>query len=388
MINFLLRLFVRDHQNIGDPQVRRRYGAFTGGAGIVLNVLLSVGKLAAGSLSGSIAVTADGLNNLSDVASSGVTLLSFRLAEKSADEEHPFGHGRSEYLAALVVSFLVLLMGFELGKGSVEKILHPAAVQWSLLGAVVMGISLAGKLGLGLLNRSLGKRIDSGAMRATAADSFSDMAATSAALLALVLARFTSLPADGWLGLVVSAFICCTGISLLRETIGPLLGEKPDPALVQDIERYILSCEHVEGMHDLILHNYGPGRIFGSVHAEVAADLDVMIGHEAIDRMEHDLLRLLGVQMVVHYDPLAVNDARLRILREKTEAALAELDGGLRLHDFRLVDGPTSCNLIFDLVVPHGYPQTHAQVRAAAEELIRATVPQANCVITVEESYV
>ena len=370
-----------------NPAARRRLGSVAGGVAIGTNLLLSAGKLAVGALTGSVAITADGFNNLSDAASSAVTLASFRLAGKSADKEHPFGHGRSENIAGLAVAFLVLLMGVELAKSSIEKIIRPAPPLWSLPGLLLMVGAIFGKLALGLFQRGLGKKIDSATLRATSADSFSDMLATGAALLALPLGRVSSLPFDGMLGLAVSIFVLVTGIGILKATVSPLLGERPDPALVERLRARILSYEHVEGLHDLILHSYGPGRLFGSVHAEIPEELDVVTGHGIIDRMEEDIAREYGIHLVVHYDPLALHDERVTALREQAERALAGVDPRWQLHDFRVVDGAGRCNLIFDLVLPLGCAD-HAGAVRAAEEAIRAALPQANCVIKAEESFV
>lgn len=389
MTELLLKLFIKDRDNISSPQVRGKYGILSGCVGIAVNVLLFVAKFLVGTVTNSIAITADAVNNLSDAGSCAVTVFGFHMSGKPADEEHPFGHGRIEYITAMVVSFIVLFMGFELGSQSIDKIRNPEDVTFNLVGAIVIGMSIFGKLWLALFNRKLGKKIDSPAMSAVVADSLSDIAATSVTLIALILSNFfPSLHIDGWLGIIVACFVLKAGYGIFKETLGALIGEPPTKETVNDIEEKIMSYEHVTGIHDLILHNYGPGRFFGSVHVEMPSDIDVLISHDIIDNIERDIYNETGIQLVIHYDPLEVDNERVKELRNVVSAIVRRLDEKLTIHDFRVVDGPSHTNLIFDVVVPHKFPMSSDDLMAEISSEIYKINPRFFTVMNIEHSFV
>ncbi|WP_297211917.1 cation diffusion facilitator family transporter [uncultured Flavonifractor sp.] len=388
MTERLVRRFIPDWENVGDPAVRERYGILSGGVGIFLNLLLSAGKMLAGLLTGSIAVTADAFNNLSDAGSSVVTLVGFKLAGQKADDGHPFGHGRMEYLAGLLVSLLILMVGVELGKSSFEKILRPEPVAFSALSVAILAASILVKLWMCLFNRKLGRRIGSAAMEATATDSLSDMAATSAVLAGTLVGGLTGLCVDGWIGLVVAVFILRAGWGAARDTIDPLLGSAPDPALVKQIQEVVLSHEQVVGMHDLVIHDYGPGRRMCSFHAEVPQNADIMAAHDAIDHIEREIYQKFGVETTVHMDPIATEDEQVNRLREQVRGLVRQLDPEMTIHDFRVTRGPQHTNLIFDVVVPHRYKLSDEELARRIEELVRGLNPDYYTVLQLDRSYV
>ena len=352
MTELLLRLFVKNPTGTIDAKTRGAVGTLSGIAGIVCNLLLFAGKLAVGTLAGSVSITADAMNNLSDAASSIVTLLGFKLAEKPADEEHPYGHARYEYLTGLAVAAMILIIGFELGETSVKKILNPADVEFSLVTAGVLLGSIAVKLWLSQFNRKLGAMIHSAALEATAADSRNDVLATGAVLLAGLIEWFTPWRIDGWMGLAVAVFILYSGWNLARETISPLLGEGADSDIKELIVDYISTQEKVLGYHDLMVHDYGPGQRFASLHVEMDKDEDALLCHELIDDMERECMTSHGIHLVIHYDPVVVNDPELERMRQLVAAILKVKDGRLSIHDFRMVPGTGHTNLIFDVALP------------------------------------
>ena len=364
MTELLLRLFVKNHQNTADPAVRASYGRLAGLVGIVCNVLLFAGKLLAGTLSGSVSITADAVNNLSDASSSVVTLIGFKLASRPADEEHPYGHARMEYLSGLVVAAMILAIGVELVKSSFEKILYPAPVEFSVLIAAVLALSIALKLWMALFNRKLGRKIGSAALSATAADSRNDVIATSAVLLACVIGRFTGLRIDGYVGLLVALFIIWSGIGIAKDTIDPLLGAKPDEELVHAIAYTMTSHVNILGIHDLIVHDYGPGRRFASVHAEIDHRIDPLIAHELLDEIERQVKKELHVELVIHYDPIVTDDPEVK---ERLQAIIHDLDPRLSIHDFRMVSGQHHANVIFDMVIPADLEGRTAELRRTIE---------------------
>ena len=352
MTKLLLHLFVKGYQNTENSRVRTAIGTLSGVTGIVCNVLLFLGKLIAGTLSGSVSITADAMNNLSDASGSIVTLLGFRVADKPADEEHPYGHARAEYLSGLAVAMLILLIGFELVKSSAEKILHPTAVEFSALAAGVLIASIAVKLWMCLFNRKLGKLIDSTALQATAADSRNDCITTSVVLLASVIEYFLDIRVDGFMGLAVAIFILYSGWNLAKETVSPLLGENADPELRQKIVDYVEQQPKVLGYHDLMVHDYGPGQRFASLHVEMDHREDPLECHERIDDMERECLRSHNVHLVIHYDPVVTDDPELTALKERVSDLLRDRDHRLSLHDFRMVQGKQHMNLVFDVALP------------------------------------
>ena len=388
MISVLAKWLIPNWEQVEDGAVRRAWGALCGFVGIGLNILLFAGKLVAGTLSGSIAITADAFNNLSDAGSSVVTLLGFRLAGKKPDAGHPFGHGRLEYVSGLIVAGLILLMGAELAKSSVDKILHPEAVTFSWLAAGILLASIGVKLYMYLYNRAVGKKIKSAAMSATAADSLSDTAATSAVLLAMVIGKLTDVKLDGWVGLVVALFILWSAVQAARDTISPLLGQAPDPMLVKEIESLVMAHDTVVGIHDLVVHDYGPGRCIISLHAEVPADEQVLELHDVIDNIEEELAQKLHCEAVIHMDPVVVGDPTVTALHQQVAALVKTIDPRITIHDFRMVPGQTHTNLIFDAVIPFDERLTRQQVADRIRQMVSEMEGDYRAVVKVENSYV
>lgn len=387
MISLLARIFIgaKERSEAGE---RQAYGILCGAVGIGLNVLLFLGKFLAGTLSHSIAITADAFNNLSDAGSSAVTLLGFRLAGQEADRDHPFGHGRMEYLSGLAVSMLILLMAFELFKSSLGKILHPAPVDSSPLVLVILCASIGVKLYMSFYNRRIGVKLNSPAMLATAADSLGDCVATAAVLIATLVGQFTGLMIDGWVGLLVALFILWSGINAAKDTIDPLLGVPPTEEFVEQIYDLVMRYDSIVGMHDLIVHDYGPGRCMISLHAEVPSDKNLMELHDEIDNAERELSRQLNCVAVIHMDPLEINDGLTTQAREAVIDLAHGIDPAISIHDFRMVSGPTHTNLIFDAMVPHQFRLTDAQVADAIQAAVLALEGNYFAVVTVERSYV
>ena len=388
MTDFLVRHFVRDYQQVQDPAVRERYGVLSGGVGIFLNLLLSLGKFFAGVVTGSIAVTADAFNNLSDAGSSVVTLVGFKLAGQKADDGHPFGHGRIEYLAGLLVSLLILMVGVELGKTSIEKIIQPEEVAFSILSVGILVCSILIKLWMSVFNRKMGKRIHSAAMQATATDSLSDVVATSAVLAGTLIGHFAHVSIDGWIGVVVAVFILRAGWGAAKDTLNPLLGTAPDPELVKAIQQLVLSHEQVVGMHDLVIHDYGPGRRMCSFHAEVPEGNDIMEAHDAIDHIEREIQEKFGIETTAHMDPIATGDSEVTRLRDQMRDLVREIDPGMSIHDFRLTRGPRHTNLIFDVVVPHRCRLNDEEIRKRVTQAAGQVVPDCYVVLQLDRSYV
>ena len=384
----LVRLFIKDCDNVTDPSVRERYGILSGAVGIALNLLLSAGKLFAGLMTGSISITADAFNNLSDAGSSVVTLVGFKLAGQKADDGHPFGHGRMEYLAGLLVSLMILLVGVELGRSSIGKILHPEEVDFSLVSTGILAASILVKLWMGQFNRGLGRKIGSAAMAATAADSISDAVATAAVLAGTLVNRFAHVNIDGWVGLAVAVFILRSGWGAAKDTINPLLGESPDPELVKQLRDLVLSHPQVVGMHDLIIHDYGPGRRLCSFHAEVPQDADILAAHDAIDHIEREIKEKFGIETTVHMDPIATADEKVNQLRRQVADLARVVEPEMTIHDFRVVRGPTHTNVIFDAVVPHKCRLTDEEVLQRLRQAVSALDPAYQAVIQIDRAYV
>ncbi len=389
MTDLIIKAFIKDYKKTNDPKVRMKYGILSGGVGIGVNVLLCLFKFFVGALTGSIAITADAVNNLSDAGSSAVTVFGFKMAGKPADRNHPFGHGRIEYITAMIVSFIILFMGVELAIQSVKKIRSPEDIQFSVLGVIIIAASILGKLWLAFFNRGLGKRIDSPAMAAVVADSMSDIAATSITLIALILSRFfPSLHIDGWLGIIVAGFVFKAGLEIFRDTLSSLIGQPPSKELVEELKAKILSYDHVSGIHDLIMHNYGPDHFFATVHVEIPSDIDVMMGHDIIDNIENDIKKQMGIELTIHYDPLVVNNERVNELKEMTLNVVKRIDSDISIHDFRVVDGPMHTNLIFDVVIPYDFKEKSGELISE----IRLRISEINnsyfAIIKVEHSFV
>jgi len=375
MTDFLLRLFVKDYKDPNDPHVRSAIGRLSGTVGICCNLLLFLGKLLAGTLSGSVSITADALNNLSDASGAIVTLIGFRVADKPADEHHPYGHARAEYLSGLAVAVLILFIGFELVKSSVEKIFNPSPLEFTALTAGILIASILVKLWMSLFNRNLGKQIASTTLLATSADSRNDVLATAAVLLAATTEQYLGLPIDGYMGLAVAAFILYSGWNLARDTISPLLGENADPELRKKIVDYIEAQPKVLGYHDLMVHDYGPGQRFASLHVEMDYREDPLDCHELIDDMERECLRSHNVHLVIHYDPVILDDPELTRLKAETQLLLLQQDPRLTLHDFRMVQGRKHMNLVFDVPLPNDLLGKKQQIRRYIEEALNKEGP-------------
>ncbi len=354
-MELLFRLFIKDKDNIEDEKVRSRYGVLGGIVGIVLNIFLFAFKLVAGTLTGSIATTADAMNNLSDAGSSIITLVGFKLAGKPAHNDHPFGHGRFEYITALFVSVAIILMGVELAKTSFDKILHPTKVEFSILSAVILIAAILVKGWMYLFNKKIGNKIKSQSMLATAKDSLSDAASTGAVLLSILIAHFMHVNIDGWMGMLVSLFILYTGVGALQVSIAPLLGQKPAPEFVKAIEETVMAHEVVLGIHDMIVHDYGPTRRIVSLHTEVPANVDILHAHECIDNIERELEEKFGCDAVIHMDPIETDNSVVGENRAAVAEILKGISESLSFHDFRMVSGKGHTNLIFDVVIPHEF---------------------------------
>ena len=383
MTKLLIRLFVKNSEDTENPQVRGNYGTMAGIVGILCNLVLFLGKLVIGTISGSVSIRADAVNNLSDASSNIVTLVAFRLARKPEDAEHPYGHARIEYLSGLAVAAMILLIGVELAKESFHKILYPEPVSFSWALVAVLGMSIAVKLWMAVFNRTLGKKIKSTSLMATAADSRNDVITTGAVLLAAVTARLTGLELDGYVGLLVAGFILWSGIGIAKDTISPLLGAPADPELVHLIRHEI---EHFDprilGVHDLMVHDYGPGQTFASIHVEVDRREDVLEMHEMIDRAERMMLEQHRIHLTIHYDPIVTDDAALQRMQKKVEEALHAIQPGLSLHDFRMVAGEKSTNLIFDVVLPDALRGKEQEIQSALEKAIQEPGMEYRTVIT------
>ena len=386
MIEFLIRRFVPDWQQVQRTDVRERYGTLAAAVGILSNIFLCIIKGLIGLFSGSIAVTADAVNNLSDAGSSVITLLAFKIAGKPADEEHPYGHALMEYISGMAVSFIIILLGLELMGSSFEKILHPEEVGVSALTYLVLIVSIAVKLWQGMFNRNLGKRISSEALQATAADSLNDVFSTGAVLLSTLVYQFTAIPIDGWVGMLVAIFITISGVKLIMETGSPLLGQAPDPQMVRELEEKITAYDGVIGIHDLQVHNYGPGRVFATVHAEVPANRDILVSHDIIDNIEREVGHEMNLNLVIHMDPVVTDDERLNQLHAQVQQIVAGIDSNLSMHDFRAVFGPTHTNLVFDVVVPPGFSLSDSELSRRIEQQVQ-TLGSYFCVITVDHNY-
>ena len=386
MISLFARIFLKP-EGRDETALRKGYGILCGAVGIGLNILLFAGKFFAGTIAGSIAITADAFNNLSDAGSSFVTLLGFQLAGQKPDSDHPFGHGRIEYLSGLAVSMLIILMGFELAKSSLDKILHPAPVDSSWLVIAILCVSICVKLYMAFYNRSLGKKLNAPAMLATAADSLSDSIATTAVLIATLVGRFSGLMIDGWCGILVAAFILWSGFNAAKDTVNPLLGTPPTHEFVEQIKELVMAHPAIIGIHDLIVHDYGPGRVMISLHAEVSASENVLELHDEIDNVESELREKLGCEAVIHMDPIVTDDGITEETRERVAALVHCIDDAINIHDFRMVAGPSHTNVIFDAVVPYGFRLTDSEVEEKIKTAVRTLDGNYFAVVKVERSY-
>lgn len=389
MTEFLVRRFVKDYKNVDKVSVRTAYGVLASAVGIFCNVLLFVVKWTVGFFLNSISVMADAFNNLSDAGSSIIGLVGVKMASKPADEDHPFGHGRIEYIAALIVAFLVLQVGFTFFKDAIGKIKSPEVLKFQMVSVVILILSIAVKLWMGMFNKKLGRRIDSKVMLATATDAMGDVITTSATIASILFWKVTGINIDGFVGIGVSLVVMWAGIGIAKDTLEPLIGEAVAPEEYVRISRFVEKYDGIVGSHDLIVHNYGPGRSMASIHAEVPNDVDIEASHEVIDKIERDAARKLGIFLVIHMDPVETKNAHVLFVRQQVVTALAKIDTSVSIHDFRMVDGKEQINLIFDMVVPYEYDSKEQdRLRLTLMDELLKIDARYQCVITIERSYV
>ncbi len=389
MTDFLIKRCIKDWKRVDDAQVRTAYGTLSSIVGIICNVILFGAKFLIGFLAGSISVMADAFNNLSDAASSIVGLVGVKMAEKPADKDHPFGHGRIEYISAFIVAFIVIQVGFSLFKTSLGKIFHPDDMAFNWISIVILLMSIGVKLWLALFNRKLGKRINSKVLLATSTDALGDVIATSSTILSMVVYGILAVNIDGIVGIAVSVVVMFAGVNIAKDTLAPLIGEAIDPKLYQEITNFVESFDGIEGTHDLIIHNYGPSRSMASIHAEVPNDVDIEVSHEIIDQIEREAGRRFGMLLVIHMDPIETHDQRVRQFQQMVQSVLEELDSRLKFHDFRVIYGKEHVNLIFDLVVPREYNfAVQETLKTKISAMVREKDPECQCVITAENSFV
>ena len=388
LTDILIKTFIKDKDNTGNKSIRQKYGYLGGFVGIACNVALSGAKIAIGLMINSIAITADAVNNLSDAASSIITVIGFKITNKPADREHPFGHGRIEYISAMVVSFMVILAGFEFLKSSFDRVRNPEAVKFDIIPFSVLLLSIGVKFWLSRFYKKIGRKIGSKAMEASAADSLSDVITTSVVALSLLASLWTTFPLDGYVGLLVSALIIYSGISLTKDTLNPLLGEAPEPEFIRSITEKVLGYDGIIGMHDMIVHNYGPGRCVVSLHAEIPASMDIMKAHDVIDLAEQEISEEMDIHVVIHMDPINTDDEVVQKTQEQITELINEMHEELSIHDFRIVGGEEHKNLIFDLVVPFDYDEKMARdlSKKVARE-IKAKYPECNAIIYIDRAY-
>ncbi len=389
MTEFLVKHFIKDHRDVEKISVRTAYGVLASVVGIFCNVFLFIVKIVVGLALHSVSVMADAFNNLSDAGSSIISFVGVKMAEKPADKDHPFGHGRIEYISALIVSFLVLEVGFTFLKDSFRKIWTPEELNFQMISVVILLLSVAVKLWLGLFNRKLGKKINSKVMMAVFTDSVGDVVTTGATIVSILFFGLTGINIDGFVGVGVALVVMWAGVGIARDTLEPLIGAAIDPDVYEQIKRFVESYDGIQGTHDLIVHNYGPGRSMASIHAEVPNDMDVEQSHEIIDRIERDAAKQMGIFLVIHMDPVEMKDERVLCVRKQVEQLLRELDPSCSIHDFRVVHGELQSNLVFDMVVPIEYDKkTRNELPLRLAERIRDVEPGYECVITVDYDYV
>ena len=389
MTEFLIKHFIKDYKEVEKVSVRTAYGVLASIVGIFCNVFLFAVKFVVGFILNSVSVTADAFNNLSDAGSSIISFVGVKMAEKPADRDHPFGHGRIEYIAALVVSFLVLEVGFTFLKDSIGKIRTPEALNFQTVSVAILIVSIAVKLWLGLFNRKLGERINSKVMMAVFTDSMGDVITTGATILSLIFFRLTGINIDGIVGVGVALVVMWAGVGIARDTLEPLIGEAIDPEVYKEIKSFVESYDGIEGTHDLLVHNYGPGRSMASIHAEVPNDVDIEQSHEIIDRIEREAAKKLGIFLVIHMDPVEMKDQRVLQVRDRAVQILKELDPACSIHDFRMVHGENQINLIFDMVIPIEYDEEmRKELPQKLADRLKESDPRYECVITVEFDYV
>ena len=388
MTNFIIKKFIKDYENVNEPKVRESYGTVSSITGIVVNVMLSAGKILTGILFNSISVTADGVNNLSDGASSIITLIGFKISGKPADKDHPFGHARMEYLAGFILGIAILLVGVELIKSSFNKIINPVKTVFSIEMTVVLIISILVKLWLSVFYNKLGSKISSATIKAARTDSRNDVVATTVVLLSVFISKLTGYEVDGYVGILVALFVLYSGYDILRDILNPILGEMPDGEFISSIENKIISYDGIVNIHDLVVHNYGPNRYFATVHAEVNAKEDILKSHDLIDNIERDFARELNINLVIHLDPIITDDEEINELRGMTDKIVKSIDERLTMHDFRVVKGETHTNLIFDVVVPVDYDIKSSKLVSLIEKEVQNKNETYFAVVTVDKNYV
>ena len=385
--NFLVKRFVKNYDNVSDVKVRSAYANLAGIVGIVTNLMLFIIKLSVGLLSNSVSILADAFNNLSDAASSIITIIGFKMANKPADAEHPFGHGRIEYITAMIVCFMVMLVGLQFVKTSFQKIINPTPVTFELWPFILLLISIGFKFWLSKFNKSIGNKINSSTLKATATDAMGDVFTSTTVVISFLISKFTTLPIDGYIGIIVALAIVYSGFSLIKETLSPLLGEPPDPVLVSDITDMVMSYDNITGIHDLIVHNYGPGRIMASIHAEIPSNIDIMEIHHIIDTAEREISKKLNIYLVIHMDPICVDTDEIIEARNMVQDVLSKYEEVKSFHDFRVVGDHDKKNLIFDIeVCPKclANESSSSQLLSNIEKDIKKKSPEYNCVITVD----
>lgn len=387
MTDLLLKRFVKDYDKTKNPEVRTRYGVFAGIVGIICNLILFLAKILAGVFTASVSIMADAVNNLSDAGSSIVTLIGFKLAGKPADYEHPYGHGRIEYISGFIVSGAIIIMGFELLTTSFRKILHPTPLEVSVPSLIILVLSILMKMWMAKFNKYLGNKVDSAAMKATATDSLSDCVATSVVLIGVLLTLFSDINIDGIAGVVVAVFVIFAGFGAAKDTLQPLLGQPPTKEFVQELENIVLQDKHIIGVHDLIVHNYGPGRVYASLHAEVPANMDMMEAHDYIDMAERRVEKRMKCFISIHMDPVVTDDEVINHLRKMTTEVVKSVGEELDIHDFRTVKGPYITNLIFDVLVPYNYHLSDDEIKKQIQKKITEKQSECRAVINIDKSY-
>lgn len=387
MTDILIKLFIKNSQETNNPHIREKYGILSGIVGIFCNFMLFIGKFMAGLITASISITADAFNNLSDAASSIVTLVGFKMAGKPADAQHPFGHGRIEYISGLIVSTVIIIMGFEFVKSSIEKIIEPETVEFGLVSIIILLASILVKLWMSIFNKKLGESINSSTIKAISKDSLADVAATSTVLIGAIISYTTDVYVDGYAGILVALFIIYTGFITAKETLSPLLGQAPDKDFVKRIEDKVLSYENIVGIHDLIVHNYGFGKVLVSLHAEVPCNINILKIHEIIDTIERDIKNELNCEIVIHMDPIATDDKTVNSTKEDIESIVKSIDTRLSIHDFRMVQAESFTNLIFDLVVPNKFELNDEELRKLVNEKIKELNPLYRVVLNIDKMF-
>ncbi|QJA08831.1 cation transporter [Romboutsia sp. CE17] len=390
IFDFLTSKLIKNSENVYDEQVRNKFVYVAGIIGIISNLALSIVKIFVGFITSSVSITADGFNNLSDMASSAITIIGLKLASRPADKEHPFGHGRMEYLSALIVAFMVMLVGIQFIKSSIERIINPVAIKFELIPFILLLLSVLVKIWLSTFNKSIGNKINSSALKAAAVDAMGDVFTSSCVLISFLASKFTTIPIDGYVGLIVSVAILYAGFSLVKDTVSPLLGEAPDEELVNAIKEGVMSYDNIIGVHDLIIHNYGVGRCMASIHAEIPSNIDIVTIHNIIDTAEREISEKLNIYLVIHMDPMCIHCDRVKDEMSMVEKIISKYENIKSMHDFRRTEGEDKVNLIFDLVVDAHYVTTkedEEEIKNTVSREIKILKPDYNCIITIDKEF-